>query len=240
MPGWQDFTSFSQQFLSSDLLLSDLTGILNTSLTYLPVIEHGITALSVSVEVHLAATITVTVTDATGIVPAWSQQQVAGAALQTLQFVSPYSYTTASALKVIVTSSVNQVANSPTFIIGYGAPLSGQQGVQLVRPDGREYPVGQHATFNAANAVSVTVIPAPGAGIHILLASATYGQTSTAGSLNATINGAASVLAASAVAATYPVGLPAGGLLLDANTPLTIIGTAGSGASVAVIYDLVT
>lgn len=240
MPGWQDFTSLSQTFLSADLLLSDLSGILNTSLTYLPVIEHGIGALSISLTAQVAGEITVTVTDASGIVPTWTQRQVATGFGDVLQFVVPYAYTTISALNVKVQSSVNQVHNCPTFIIGYGASINSAAGSQLLRPDGRAYAIGQNATWNAANAAPTTVIAAPGAGLHILLASAAYAQSGANGSLNGTVNGVTAILAASPLASVYPVPLPAGGLLLDANTPLTIVGTAASGASVAVTYDVVS
>lgn len=241
MPGWQDFTSLSQTFLSADLLLSDLSGILNTSLTYLPVIEHGIGGLSVSVTVQVAGVITVQVTDASGIVPTWTGRQTATAALQTLQFVVPYSYTTISALNVKVTSSVNQVHNSPTFIIGYGASINSAAGSQLLRADGRPYPIGANSAQVQTGAVVGTVIPAPGAGLHLMLLSMEVDEVVPGGQsvLGATVGGTAVNIHGGTTSGVVFHGWPSG-LLLDANTPITVDVVGASTFCRAVIfYDVV-
>lgn len=240
MPGWQDFTSLSQQFLSADLLLSDLSGILNPSLTYLPVIEHGIAALSISLTAQVAGEITVKVTDASGIVPTWSQRQAAAGFGSVLQFMVPYSYTTISALNIQVTSSVNQVHNCPTFIIGYGAPPNGSQGNQLVRPDGRDYPIGQNsAQANVGGATASTLVAAPGAGLHLLLYSTGIQSATNFAAHIGTIGGTSTSFhglggpGGGSTFVTWP-----GGLLLDANTALTF--ATGAAADLSVIYDVVT
>lgn len=241
MPGWQDFTSFSQQFLSADLLTSDLTGILNPSLTYLPVIEHGIAALSISLTAQVAGEITVKVTDASGIVPAWSQRQAATGFGDVLQFMVPYSFTTISALNIQITSSVNQVHNCPTFIIGYGAPPNGSQGNQLVRPDGRDYPSNSQFASNQVTNGSVVHIAAPGAGLHILLGSVNLLVSAGLEVYSVTIGGLTQNLFIAEFAAQYSPRVPESGLLLDANTAATLTASgAGSTIVAASTYDIVT
>jgi hypothetical protein len=239
MPGWQDFTSLSQTFLSADLLLSDLSGILNTSLTYLPVIEHGIGGLSVSLTAQVAGEITVTVTDASGIVPTWVSRQVATGFGDVLQFVVPYSYTTISALNIKVVSSVNQVHNCPTFILGYGSAINSSAGSSLVRPDGRAYPTGQNIAANVTAAPSINLINAPGAGLHIMIKSLFY-SSGNSGEVVVTIGGVSTFLAGangtSIPSATYPF---ESGLLLDANTAVTMVGAAGSAVVASAVYDVV-
>jgi hypothetical protein len=243
MPGWQDFTSFSQQYLSNDLLLDDLTGVLNLSLTYFPVIEHGISALSVSLTPQTAGVFTVTVSDASGIVPTWSQRQTSSGFGDVLQFSVPYAYTTISALKVVVTAPSNQVVNCPTFIIGYGTAIAGSQGIALVRPDGREYPMGSHSGQQGLGGANgpATVVAAPGAGVSILLLSCIV-DNQVAGALLECIgtqNGSGSIFnACRGISAGLGMVWPAG-LLCDPNTAVVVQGLGNPTGEATVMYDLV-
>lgn len=238
--GWQDFTQRSLSYLANDLLLSDLALILNPSQVYLPPMFNGYAALAVSLEVQVVGTITVTITDATGIVPTWSERQTATAALQTLQFVSPYSYTPASALNVTVTSSVNQVHNCPTFINGYGTQINGSNGPGLTRPDGRAYPTGG-TLIAAATGVgtAATLIPAPPAGVRIMLASLSLSTSGGNGSITATIGGAANDLFVLFSSTNGNAPVPASGWLLDPATPLLIAANGGALQIGVATYDLV-
>lgn len=241
MPGWQDFTSLSQTFLSADLLLSDLSGILNTSLTYLPVIEHGIGALSISLTAQVAGEITVTVTDASGIVPTWVERQAATGFGDVLQFTSPYAYTTISALNIKVVSSVNQVHNCPTFIIGYGASINSAAGSTLLRADGRAYPIGENFATGQAGNSTVTAIAAPGAGLRILLKWAYVYVNGGLGGITWTVGGVTQnpIVATSTVIA--PGTLPPDGILLDANTGVTVFAAAAGVTTIgSFVYDIVS
>lgn len=244
--GWQDFTQRSLSYLANDLLLSDLALILNPSQVYLPPMFNGYAALSVSLEVQVVGTITVTITDATGIVPTWSERQTATAALQTLQFVSPYSYTPASALNVTVTSSVNQVHNCPTFINGYGTQINGSNGPGLTRPDGRAYPIGNHSNVVAA---AGNIVAAPTAPARVLIAAGSIVVQAAAGAagisfFQVTIGGTVVninfVGCPASSAAGLPLQVPEGGILCDPATPVAF---ASLGAPTftegSIIYDLV-
>ncbi len=241
MAGWQDFTQLVQSFLAADLLTSDLSGVLNLSLNYLPTIEHNVGSLSIALETQVAGTITVQVVDATGIVPTWTQRKTSSAFGQVLSFTSPYAYTTASALSITITSSVNQVHNCPTFIWGYGEATPGQQGVKLLRPDGRDYPLGsQFASAAALTAADVTVIAAPASPGRILLASLTGTSSANAGGFTATINGSSVSLFGFGVSGLLANIIPAGGLLLDPATPLNVHAAAGVVVICNAMYDIVT
>jgi hypothetical protein len=240
MPGWQDFTSLSQQYLAEDLLISDLSLILNPSQVYIPVLEHAYGALSVSLTAQVAATITVKIVDATGIVPTWTQRQVATGFGDVLQFSPPYSYPTASALAITVTSSVNQVSNCPTFIFGFGTPINGGGGVGNVRPDGRAYPIGQNVNSGLIlNATGpATIAAAPGAGLHILVRSLNVGVAASGAQADifGTIGGATSTLLSggTGTAISYE-----SGLLMDANTALTVQSGAVTTVRGNAIWDVV-
>lgn len=248
--GWQDFTQIGSQFGSLDVLAQDSFNVLNPNQAYNLAMDHDYGGISISVKVAAAAVITVTVIDTTGVLVPWSQRQIAGAAGVTLFFAPPYAYTNESSPQVSITSSPNQPANSPTFILGYGVAVPGIHGSKLVRPDGRAYPFG---------AQSATATVAAQAGLRYLVTSALVASAAIGSgasgtvthSISGTINGVVTTLAA-AIGSTN--GLFSGtdapvwpaGLLLDVNTPLTFASSTSGAAptqdlSIAtVIFDTVT
>jgi len=240
--GWQDFTQRVLPFMGADLLVSDLANKLAPSQVYTPTLENGYGGLVIATNAPSAnAVITCQVVDATGIVPTWTKR-ISVDTLTPAMFVPPYSYTTASALRITLTSSVNQTINSTTFIWGTSSLAASMQGSKLVRPDGRDFPLGSNLADNFSNtAANVNVVPAPGAGLHILIASLAATGNGAAGNVSATIGGVTTGLISFVAAGVFPYTVPPGGLLLDANTPLTVAGGAGPTTVIcSATYDIVS
>lgn len=240
--GWQDFTQRVLPFMGADLLLSDLASKLAPNQVYIPTLENGYGGLVIATNLPSnAGFVTCQVVDATGIVPTWTQRQKV-TTLDVAMFVPPYSYTTASALRITLTASVNQTINSTTFIWGTSSLAPSMQGSKLVRSDGRDYPVGaSSATLGTASGGGGTVIAAPGAGLHILLMTLTAGGNAGGPQVDATVGGAVVHLVrfTGSGSATIPLPIPPQGVLLDANTSLTVPGIVGSVQTVDALYDVV-
>lgn len=242
--GWQDFTQRVLPFMGADLLLSDLSHKLAPSQVYIPTLENGYGALVIATSTPSAAcVVTCQVVDATGIVPPWSQRQQTDT-IDPVMFTPPYSYTTASALRITLTASVNQVISSVTFIWGVSSVAPSQQGSQLIRADGRAYPIGSlGATSFLLAAGSTPLIAAPGAGLHILLdtMSFSYAGASGAGlggSIGITVGGVVLPIVDTSAQGFVQSAIP-GGILCDANTAVNLNQSGAGVTTAAVTYDVV-
>jgi hypothetical protein len=113
------------------------------------------------------------------------------------------------------------------------------------RGDCRLYPIGRHAAFGVTGAgAGATVIANPGATLRILVSSISVSASGGNVQLQGTIGG----VAASTIAFTFgiagnfadpPFKVPEEGILLDANSALTLNAQAGSTQACAVLYDIV-
>lgn len=245
--GWPDFTQAVLGYQGADLLLIDTAQRLNPSHVFQPTLEQAYGGLLIATEQLTAGVITVTVTPNTLNAPSWTQRQVNPGGGAVLDFCPPYPMIPGSTVAVTITSSPVQAVAGNTLIYGLGVAPPSLQGAQLLRADGRPYPVGA-LSASVNNVAGATAIPAPGAGVHILLASgimivqaaAAAGSTAI---LTATVNGAAvniCVAASANGAYTGPaIVVPPGGLLCDANTAVTFT-TAGAPqiAQANLVYDL--
>lgn len=108
-----------------------------------------------------------------------------------------------------------------------------------IRADGRSNPIGSQAVNASIATGSGTVIAAPGASIHILLKTLNHVSNNVNSSVIGTINGVAVDLS-NCFGGSFPqqVAIPEDGLLLDANTALTMGAGAGIQAANAT-YDIV-
>jgi hypothetical protein len=107
-----------------------------------------------------------------------------------------------------------------------------------VRPDGRPWPTGALYTANAIGAGSQTMIAAPGALLHINLVGCVLVPQGAGGSINGQIAGVANeLIVCNTSTSPYPVEIGPQGLLLDANTPLTLV-AAGASVTALAFYDI--
>lgn len=250
MGGWQDFTQKVVDFLAADLLLHDTTTTLTTfATTYAPTLEDGYGALMIATVQPTAATLTVTVTDQSGLMPQWvaSKNVVPNVAVS---FVPPYPYMPPMTPSVSIVSSVNQAAPGTTWIMGLSGAVPGLQGNVLLRSDGRAYPVGQHSAGLSQGAVgSYTLVAAPGVGNHLLVSHLTLtGGATTAGVswgvIEGIIGGQTAYLlggGGSTNQACIASEHISEGILLDANTAVTwqVLTASQQSFIPAVVYDIV-
>ena len=241
MGGWQDWTQKTLPSLAADLLESDLTHVLAPSQSYVLTMEEGYGALVVATSIpDNACVLTCKVVDATGIIPTWSQQVLAVPG-GTYTFTPPYSYNGACSPFVTLSVSVNQVHDSQTFIFGQNGTAPGQQGTQLIRPDGRAYPEATElASAAQAGAGSTPLVAAPTSPVRLLLSSLFVSTTGAGCSVQVTVGGGSPFIVSTLGAFNASVQLPPGGLLLDVATPITLTGAAGQTIFASGAFDRVT
>ena len=118
---------------------------------------------------------------------------------------------------------------------------------QLVRSDGRPYPVGQNAAHDESTA-SATLIAAPGAGRRIMLMSlyttlpsaVINGEIIVQGAIGGTgIDLLVTAINANANGMMAVAPIPPQGWLLDENTPVTVLNFSTASQRTNVVYDLV-
>lgn len=169
-------------------------------------------------------------------------------ALGIRRFAVPIPCTTGGLLSVFV---IGGTLGDTVQMALYGGTDQRVGNGPLYRPDGRLYPIGLQAA-QGTNVAGGTVISAPGAGSHILIATLELFVQSTANNgavltVAGTINGTSVNLGQLGLGANTTsnnggrsVNVPPGGILLDDNTALTYSVVGGIGlVNVAVLYDTV-
>lgn len=127
-------------------------------------------------------------------------------------------------------------ANTLLWIYGITAP----QPNMLIRPDGRNYPVGANIGNNSATNTTANIVAAPGAGNRLLIKTLYITSNGTNGGIGVTINGLNQFIVTTEEPGVFPLPIPPDGILCDPNTAITVASVAaGVTVSGSVVYDIV-